>query len=179
MFKISLSNIQSLFAEINKNAKLYMPVDDTDGSAKYSQWTEGTEWSNALTTAKSPKDFFFPQMEDMMKFKTEGKNIEIIDARQECEDFVVFGVRACDARSFDILDRVFLVDPVDSYYAERRAHGVIITVACGKTIAEPTLADVGTSPSKKICGFSKSYTLKGTVELTVLPLASVAVYIIL
>ena len=31
----------------------------------------------------------------------------------ETEDFVLFGVRACDARSFELLDRVFLSDPVD------------------------------------------------------------------
>ena len=130
MYKCSLSNIQSLFAEIAKNAKLYLPVDDTDGSAKYSQWSEGVEWSNALTTAKSPKDFFFPQMEDMMKFKTEGKSIEIIDARVEVEDFVVFGIRACDARSFQILDKVFLVEPQDSFYAMKRSHGTLITLAC-------------------------------------------------
>ena len=148
MFKISLSNIQSLFAEINKNAKLYMPVDDTDGSAKYSQWTEGTEWSNALTTAKSPKDFFFPQMEDMMKFKTEGKNIEIIDARQECEDFVVFGVRACDARSFDILDRVFLVEPTDSFYAMKRSHGTIVTLACTRPSETCFCGTFGINPAE-------------------------------
>ena len=130
MLKISLDQIQSLFAEISKSAALYLPVDQTDGSAAYSRWSEGVAWSQALNTTKSPKDFFFPQTEDLMKFKTEGKNIEIIDIRDESEDFVVFGVRACDAKSFDILDRVFLTEPKDSYYAMKRAHGTIVTLAC-------------------------------------------------
>ena len=39
-------------------------------------------------------------------------------------------MRACDARSFDILDRVYLVDPVDTYYKNRREHGVVVTLAC-------------------------------------------------
>ena len=38
----------------------------------YAKWTEGTEWSDALTTRRSPKDFFFPQTENLMKFKKNG-----------------------------------------------------------------------------------------------------------
>ena len=130
MRKCSLENLNLVFAEMAKNAALYLPVDQTDGSAKYSRWEEGTVWSNNLNTVRSPKDFFFPQTEDLMAFKTEGKNIEVIDTRKEQENFVVFGVRACDVKSFDILDRVFLTEPVDSFYASRRAHGVIVSLAC-------------------------------------------------
>ena len=132
MLKCSLDKLQALFAKIAENAKLYLPIDNSDGTASYGEWSEGTVWSNALNTTKSPKDFFFPQTEDLMKFKTEGKNIEVIDVRRECEDFVIFGVRACDVKSFDILDRVFLTEPRDSYYAMKRAHGIIVSVACQK-----------------------------------------------
>lgn len=132
MLKCSLDKIQLLFAEIAKNANLYLPIDAPDGSASYAEWREGAEWSNALNTTKSPKDFFFPQTEDLMRFKTEGKNIEVVDIREECRDFVVFGVRACDVRSFDILDRVFLTEPRDSFYAMKREHGIIVSVACSK-----------------------------------------------
>ena len=130
MFKCSLDKIQSLFAKIAEDAKLYLPVDQADGTASFAQWCEGTAWSNALNTTKSPKDFFFPQSEDLMKFKTEGKSIEVIDVREECQDFVVFGVRACDVKSFDILDRVFLSEPRDSFYAMKREHGIIVSLAC-------------------------------------------------
>ena len=130
MRKCSLEKIDLIFAEIAKEAKLYLPADGSDGKTKYTQWTEGVKWSNALNTVKSPKEFFFPQTEDLMSFKTQGKNIEIIDNRSETEDFVIFGVRACDVKSFDVLDRVFLKEPVDSYYASRREHGIIISAAC-------------------------------------------------
>ncbi|MBR6501905.1 MAG: 4Fe-4S dicluster domain-containing protein [Clostridia bacterium] len=130
MRKCSLDKINLIFAEIAKNAELYLPVDQNDGSAAYKKWEEGTAWSNKLNTVKSPKDFFFPQTEDLMQFKTQGKNIEIVDTRSALQDFVIFGVRACDVKSFDILDRVFLSEPVDSFYASRRKHGVIISLAC-------------------------------------------------
>ena len=132
MLKCSLDKIQSVFAEIAKNAKLYLPIDNSDGSSTYGEWSEGVKWSDNLNTTKSPKDFFFPQTEDLMKFKTEGKNIEVIDVRGELEDFVVFGVRACDVKSFDILDRVFLTEPRDSFYAMKRERGIIVSVACSR-----------------------------------------------
>lgn len=131
MRKIALANVNALFAAIAADEKLYLPVDTAAG-AKYEPWAEGKTWSDALNTVRSAKDFFFPQTENLMEFKMEGKNIEVIDTREECEDFVVFGVRACDVKSFEVLDRVFLAEPVDSYYANRRAHGVIVSVACSK-----------------------------------------------
>ena len=132
MRKCSLSNLDALFAAIATNATLYLPVEKEQGSATYEKWTEGTVWSNALNTTRSPKDFFFPQTENLMEFKTEGKTIEIIDTRKESEDFVIFGIRACDVKSIDVLDRVFLNEPVDSYYASRREHGVIVSLACNR-----------------------------------------------
>ena len=129
MRKCSAEKLNDIFALIAQNMTLYLPVD-TESGAAFTKWNESVKYSESLNTVRSPKDFFFPQTENLMAFKTEGKNIEIIDTRSETEDFAVFGVRACDTKSFDVLDRVFLSDPVDSYYANRREHGVIISVAC-------------------------------------------------
>ncbi len=129
MRKIALNKLDALFAAIAENAALYLPVD-TKAGAKYERWESGKTWSDALNTVRSAKDFFFPQTENLMDFKVEGKQLDIVDTRDECEDFVLFGVRACDVKSFDILDRVFLADPVDSYYQNRREHAVIFSLAC-------------------------------------------------
>ena len=59
-----------------------------------------------------------------------GKQLDLVETRDPAEPFVLFGVRACDARSFAILDRVFLSEPQDTYYAARRAHGTVVTLAC-------------------------------------------------
>lgn len=130
MKKLSLNKLNDLFAAVAQNQTLYLPVDNKAGQAEFRVWEQGVEMSRALNTTRSAKDFFFPQTENMMEFKVEGKTIEVIDTRKETEDFVVFGVRACDARSFTILDKVFLADPVDTFYANRRAHGTIVTLAC-------------------------------------------------
>ncbi|HOA00596.1 MAG TPA: 4Fe-4S ferredoxin, partial [Ruminococcus sp.] len=130
MLKISLDRINELFEAISASQTLYIPTDREDGAAEYRKYESGMKLSNALNTVRSAKDFFFPQTENLVDFKMEGKNIEVIDIRKESEDFVIFGARACDARSFTILDKVFLAEPVDSYYKTRREHGTVVTMAC-------------------------------------------------
>ena len=132
MRKCSVENINALFNKISESSALYIPVDLEKGRVAYRKYADGMKMSDALKTDRSAKDFFFPQTQNLMEFKTEGKNIEIIDTRKESEDFVIFGVRACDAKSIEILDRVFLAEPVDTYYQTRREHGVIVTMACAR-----------------------------------------------
>ena len=133
MRKLALDRLDTLFAAIAAEHTLYLPVDGKAG-AKFEKWEDGKVLSDVLNTVRSPKDFFFPQTENLMDFKTEGKKIEIIDTREECEDFVIFGVRACDVRSFEVLDRVFLAEPADSYYENRRKHGILVSLACNKPL---------------------------------------------
>lgn len=133
MRKIALDKLDSLFSAISEASALYLPVDTKTG-AKFERWENGKKLSNALNTVRSAKDFFFPQTENLVDFKVEGKSIEIIDTRSECEDFVLFGVRGCDVKSFEVLDRVFLTEPVDSYYKNRREHGIIMSLACTRPV---------------------------------------------
>lgn len=132
MRKCNLSNANALFNAIAENATLFVPVDLEKGRVAYRKFTDGMQVSNALKTDRSAKDFFFPQTENLMEFKTDGKKIEVIDSRKESEDFVVFGVRGCDVKSIEVLDKVFLAEPVDSYYQTKREHGIIISMACAR-----------------------------------------------
>ena len=132
LYSLSYDKLDDLFAKIACEADLYYPQDDSTGKSDFKPYKQGAPLSKNLNTKRSAKDFFFPQTENLADFKVEGKTIEIVDTRKENEDFVIFGVRACDEKAFDVLDRVFLTEPVDSYYANRRAHGTIVTLACSR-----------------------------------------------
>ena len=45
MRKCSLEKLDLIFAEIAKNAELYLPVDQSDGSAAYKKWEEGKAYA--------------------------------------------------------------------------------------------------------------------------------------
>ena len=138
MLKIAKERLNDLYAKIDEKMGLYIPIKRA-GEVNYAVWGEGKEVSlETLKTVKSPKSAFFPQTENMMKFKTEGKNIEIIDVRESLNEkiekrpFVIFGVKACDYKAIEVLDKVFLADPVDTYYQMRRESSTIVTLACSK-----------------------------------------------
>lgn len=132
IYKLPYADLGKLFATIAANETLYIPTDTKRDEAVYAKWEEGMEMTKKLNTLRSAKDFFFPQVQPLVKFRREGQKIDIMDSREESEDFVVFGVRACDVRSFDVLDNVFLQDPVDTQYETRRKHGTIVSIACGR-----------------------------------------------
>ena len=115
MKKIARSELNALFAAIAAQKQLFIPTDNTAGQAEFALWQDGIELSEKLNTARSAKDLFFPQVENLVNFKVAGKKMEIVENRDAAEPFVVFGVRACDCRSFDILDSVFLSEPVDTF----------------------------------------------------------------
>ncbi|MBQ8637890.1 MAG: 4Fe-4S dicluster domain-containing protein [Lachnospiraceae bacterium] len=132
MLKIAVNEINRLFDAIAAVENLYLPVEK-GGEVEFGAYSADAKVRlDALQTVKSAKDMFFPFSENLMKFHVEGKQISVEAAEKVNEEFVVFGVRACDARSFSILDKVFLADPVDTYYAARREHGVVVSMACSR-----------------------------------------------
>ena len=130
MFKINAENLPALFRTIAAEQELYLPVK-AGGQVNFAAWSEDAEVSlETLKTVKSPKDAFFPQSENLYTCVKEGKKITIEPEALKEQNFVVFGMKACDVQGVKVLDRVFLSDPVDSFYAARREHGTIVALAC-------------------------------------------------
>ena len=148
MKKLSMNALNTLFAKIAETQKLYLPIEKV-GQVDFFEWNENEKVRlDVLKTVKSAKDVFFPQVENLLKFRMEGKHIEISEAPKNEEDFVIFGVRGCDAKSFEVLDRVFLVDPRDEFYAARRAHGTVVTLACAQPEESCFCTNFGVNPAK-------------------------------
>lgn len=132
MWKLSSGHLPKLFAALNESGPLFLPVRK-NGQVNFSPWEPGVEYcAEALNTVKSAKDFFFPQSEDLVSFRVNGKSLTVIPNEKPVDSFLVFGVRPCDTRALEILDMVFLTDPVDSFYQTKRKAGTLVTMACGE-----------------------------------------------
>lgn len=156
MYKIAKSDLGRLYEAIAANNSLYLPVKSA-GQTNYAPWTDEAEVDiETLKTVKSAKEAFFPQSETLYNCVKDGKKIKISLQEIINESFVIFGVKACDVRGIEVLDKVFLSDPVDTFYAARREHGIIVAMACnepelscfckvfGIDCSEPNGADVVT-----------------------------------
>jgi len=132
MKKIANRNLPALFRALAADQDLFVPVK-TAGQTNFGLWTEEVEVDlNTLKTVKSGKDMFFPQSETLYNCIKDGKKISIKPESLQNQDFVVFGMKACDVKGLEVLDRVFLADPVDTFYAARRKHGTIVALACNE-----------------------------------------------
>jgi heterodisulfide reductase subunit C len=130
MYKIAKENLSALFQLIAADQELYLPVK-TAGQTNYAVYSEDVQVDlDTLKTVKSAKDAFFPQSENLYSVKKEGKKISIEPEALKEQNFVVFGMKACDLQGVQVLDKVFLADPVDTFYAARREHGTIVALAC-------------------------------------------------
>ena len=130
MLKINRNDLAALFAKIAESNELYLPVKAA-GKTNFAAWDENVQVDlDTLKTVKSPKDAFFPQSENLYSCSREDGKTKITPEQLQSEPFVVFGMRACDVRGLDVLDKVFLSEPVDTYYAARRQHGTIVAYAC-------------------------------------------------
>ncbi len=132
MYKIAKENLSALFRRISETNELYLPVNSA-GQTNFGAWSEAAEVDlTTLKTVKSAKDAFFPQSENLYTCTTEDKKIKITPEKLQDEDFVVFGMKGCDVKGVEVLDRVFLAEPVDTFYAARRNHGTIVALACNE-----------------------------------------------
>ena len=132
MYKIAKSEIGKLLSAIAEAQDLFVPVS-VAGQTNFALYAEDkTVDLETLKTVKSPKDVFFPQSENLYSVERVEKKYKITPEERCNEDFVVFGMKGCDVQGIKVLDRVFLSDPVDTYYAARRAHGTIVAMACAE-----------------------------------------------
>ncbi|MBE7089657.1 MAG: 4Fe-4S ferredoxin [Clostridiales bacterium] len=132
MMKISVKNLPELYAKIAEENSLYIPINNK-GNVNFKKWEQGALVDlDRLKTVKSAKDVFFPQSQDLVNFEVNGKEIKVGEQVLPTDKQVIFGVRGCDAKSFEILDMAFLEDFGDKFYEARRENTTIITLACGR-----------------------------------------------
>ena len=131
MYKIAKDKLPELYAALQNIGTLLLPCADKAGRVDFAQYREGVQPAlEAPLTSRSAKDVFFPQVENLLTFKTSGKELALEQNVPPAGTTIVMGVRACDARSFKILDKVFLKAPVDTYYQARRESCVLIGLGC-------------------------------------------------
>ncbi len=132
MYRIKKSDLNALFAAISQDKELYLPVNSA-GKTNFAAWEESASVDlDTLKTVRSPKDAFFPQSENLYTCTRKDGKLSVAPQALQDQPFVVFGMKACDVRAVAVLDRVFLSQPVDSYYAARREKGIIVSLACNR-----------------------------------------------
>lgn len=100
----------------------------------------------------SPKEFLLPQMEQLFRYTAES-----VEETPERGGRILFGIRPCDLSAIRILDRFYLGERPDPYYALRRSQTTIITIACNRPDPTCFCLSLGAGPFLK-SGFDLQLT---------------------
>ncbi len=117
--------------KLAENALVLAPVERA-GMVLFAAPGEGEAVTlDFANTRNAPKSAFFPQSERMYGYERKGSVFEMADNDYDKKPRVLFAVRPCDAKSFTILDRLFVNDEyVDPYYKDKRDGSVVFALGC-------------------------------------------------
>jgi sulfhydrogenase subunit beta (sulfur reductase) len=127
---LTKDNLSQLLKQLCKDKTLIAPVRNADlEDANFLPVADPAEiCCDYDNTTTSPKEFFFPQYECMFTFS--GTSHDSIEAADDGEEIVLFGVRACDVKGIELLDKFYERNFEDNYYLSKRQKSVLISVAC-------------------------------------------------
>ncbi len=123
-----------------KDRVLYRPLGSPESLLIESTPGAFTAPSNSI------KEFLFPKLETLYQYRTQGRNIELIEPAAEFAEQLILAARPCDAAALPILDHVFNWDFADDFYNRRRGATTIVTLACGATDGSCFCTSVGLAP---------------------------------
>lgn len=86
------------------------------------------------TTLLPPKRFFFPEAEVLFTYRLTGGGVKLYDKLEEVREArrVLLGVRPCDIKGLEVLDKVLIGEYRDPYYAARRSGTLIVGLTCNE-----------------------------------------------
>jgi ferredoxin len=128
--KTTIEKINEVAAALMQKGTLIAPVKE-DAGANFREIKDPKDiYLDYYNSILSPKMVFFPQMEDFVKYQLAKPKAEAKIVEMNLKPAFLFGVRPCDVRSFEILDKHFYASGIiDTYWKARRDNTTIIGYA--------------------------------------------------
>jgi ferredoxin len=139
--KIAFEKLGDLVSALMEKGPLYAPVKGETAVDFQEIKSPADVTLDFYNTAMSPKFVFFPQSEDMIRYKLGKGGAEAEAVPLDTKPSVILGVRPCDAKSFEIMDRHFKgAGVIDPYWNDKREKTTVIGYAFDPSV-KPDPAD--------------------------------------
>jgi sulfhydrogenase subunit beta (sulfur reductase) len=139
IFETDNAGLQKFYEEVIAKNETYAPVEKF-GKFDYKRVSALKECDpdSPIPATMSVKPLFFPKSAHIMKYEenNEGSAISGTDQDPLSGKRVILGVKHCDARGLQVLEKVYTWDYIDTDFMKRRENTVIVSARCDK--AEPT-----------------------------------------
>lgn len=125
--KVRKDDLSKLFEALKVLGEVYAPIKrgKSYSFAKVNSLSEVA--LNYNRTILPPKKFFIKPFEEIFKVKMDkGYYLKI----EEPRTIVLLGLHPCDINALKILDNVYLEEPYDPHYFNRRSNAIIVGLSC-------------------------------------------------
>ena len=144
----SLSEGVVRLRELRGVGDLASGVVDVQGPGSYILSGESATVFASVNGPDSPKKYLHPSEVEMSRLADKGNGLELVSAFRSDRKYAFFGIRPCDLRGVQVMDRTMLVpgfeDPV---YSTLRDDSIFIVANCTKAGANCFCASMGTGPA--------------------------------
>jgi ferredoxin len=136
-----------LLDAIIKRYRVIAPVD-TGKLFRLKEISSGEEVDLGLQNTKlASKEVFFPQTEVIFRMRKGEEGLEAEEVSVEDRDWVLFGIRPCDAKGLTLTDESFASGEYeDRPYTDKRGKASIVGLACNHPRATCFCTSLGGSP---------------------------------
>ncbi len=132
---IKQASLEKLFQQLKgQGNKMFAPVKKEDTTV-YGPVNSTADCSwDYIQTVQSAKNFVFPKIETLFKYRTGKSSVTIEDIDEnKYPDVVLWGVHPCDAAAFGELEAVFTRDYADVQFQGRYRKLTVIGLSCSQS----------------------------------------------
>ena len=124
MYRLQEEELDPLITAVANRYRVFAPVR-TD-AVRFQEVRDGKAIDLTENSYVPIKEFFFAEQDTLFVFDDSGLALRVVHV----EPRVFFGVRRCDLNALSHQDLVFMEEPRDPYYAQRREASVLIGYHC-------------------------------------------------
>ena len=130
---ITQENLKALVNELAASYDVFAPKRENENTVSFGKLQAFEEYvSGVLLTNTTAKDKVYLQSEQLFQYELKKDTVEFKE-KAPGKEAVIFGGRPCDARGFDVIDKLFNWSGYeDGPYTGGRKNTTIITVSCEK-----------------------------------------------
>ena len=125
------NQVSKLYTELGKDYNFYAPTKEK-GNLVFKKIGNAEEIEiDYFNSRVPPKDVLFPQKEVLYEYTIEDKDVKITDRTDLDQKNIIFGIRPCDAHSFELLENFFgFGEFKDDLFLEKKKNTTLIGIAC-------------------------------------------------
>ena len=148
---LNKSDIGKLINELGKEYSIYAATNDKQGNIIFDKIEKAEDiLLDYLNSKIPPKSVLFPKVETLFEYEIKDDDIKITNPKDLYEKRIIFGIRPCDAYSFQLFENFFGYGQFkDELFKTKKENTILFGIGCNSPRQTCFCTSVEGHPHKK------------------------------